>query len=370
MRLNLARGVLAAVGLGALLGACAPSAAPAPSPAAPAKPAGATAAPAAQAPATAPSGAAAPTAPPAPVNLDMAIISGAGYYIGGYLASDRGFLEQEGIKGEWVVGGTPESIRAVVSGSVPIGLLGSDGCIVAVTKGGQLREVAASLIKPTYDIIGEKGMSSLADLKGRDVGVSSVASGTAVLARAFFRAKGLQPGDYDLVVAGGNTERVAALQSGKVGAALLSDPGNFIMLDQGYAHLGNIMDVIPDYDFSAWWANAPWAQQNPDVAVRFLKAQLRALRWLYDPANHDGVTAVLQERLKVTPAIADKIYTYYTHDVPDALARDLNFNEQATTKTIETIGELGDIPAPLPQATSFYERSYLAQAQQAVGPAR
>jgi ABC-type nitrate/sulfonate/bicarbonate transport system substrate-binding protein len=365
MQRLLARGFLPAIALVALLGACAPSAAPAP---APAKPAGGPAAPAAQAPAAPPTAAAAaPTAPPAAVNLDIGITSGAGYYIGGYLATDRGFLEQEGIKGEWVVAGTPESIRAVVSGSVPIGLLGSDGCIVAVTKGGPLREVGGSLVKPTYDIIGEKGMTGLADLKGKDVGVSSVASGTAVLARAFFRAKGLQQGDYDLIVAGGNTERIAALQTGRVGAALLADPGNFVTLEQGYSHLGNIMDVIPDYDFSGWWANAPWAQQNPDVTTRFLKAQIRAMRWLNDPANRDGVLAVLQERLKVTPAIADKIYTYYTRDVPDALARDLNFNERATTKTIETIGELGDIERPFPEATSFYEPSYLQRAQRELG---
>jgi NitT/TauT family transport system substrate-binding protein len=266
-----------------------------------------------------------------------------------------------------VLAATPDSIRAVVSGSVSIGLLGSDGCIVAVTKGAQIRQVGASLIKPTYDIIGEKGMSGLADLKGKDVGVSSVASGTAILARTFFRAKGLQQGDYDLVVAGGNTERIAALQSGKVGAALLSDPGNFVTLEQGYVHLGNIMDVIPDYDFSAWWVNQPWAQQHPEVVVRFLKAQIRALRWLNDPANRDGVLAVLQERLKVTPTIADKIYTYYTHDVPDALARDLSFNERATTKTIETAGELGEIERPYPPATQFYEPSYLSQAQRELG---
>jgi NitT/TauT family transport system substrate-binding protein len=351
----LARRLLPIVGLVALLGACSPSAAPAPAPAAPA-------------PSAAPAAAAsAPTTPPAPVNLDIAIISGAGYYIGGYLATDRGFLEQEGIKGEWVVAGTPESIRAVVSGSVPLGLIGGDGSIVAVTKGAQIREIGASLIKPTYDVIGEKGTSGLGDLRGKDVGVSSVASGTAVLARAFFRAKGLQQGDYDLVVAGGNTERIAALQSGKVGAALLSDPGNFVTLEQGYAHLGNIMDVIPDYDFSGWWANAPWAQQNPDVTVRFLKAQIRALRWLYDPANRDGVIAVLQERLKLTPTIADKIYTYYSREVPDALARDLAFNERATTKTIETVGELGELERPFPPASSFYEPSYLQRALQELG---
>src|SRR4051794_21118558 len=133
MRPMRARECLPAVGLAALVAACAPSAAPAPAPAAPAKPASGQAAPVAAAPSAAPA-AAAPTAPPAPVNLDIAIISGAGYYIAGYLATDRGFLTQEGINGEWVVAGTPESIRAVVSGSVPVGLIGGDGSLIAVTK--------------------------------------------------------------------------------------------------------------------------------------------------------------------------------------------------------------------------------------------
>jgi ABC-type nitrate/sulfonate/bicarbonate transport system substrate-binding protein len=359
------RALLAAIGLLALATACAPSAAPAAPPAKP--PAGQppAAAPAAQAPQ--PAAPAAPTAPPAPVNLDLGIISGAGYYIPAYLATDRGFLEQEGITADWVVAGTPEAVRAVVSGSVKVGLLGSDPCVVAVTKSAPIRQIAGFLHKPTYDIVGEKGMAGLADLRGKDVGVSSVASGTAVLARAFFAARGLQRGDYDLVVAGGNSERIVALQSGRLGAALLADPGNFVALEQGYAHLGNILDVIPDYDFAGWWANTTWLQQEPDVVVRFLKAQIRARRWLNDPTNRGGVLAVLQERLKVTPSIAEKIYTYYTREVPDALSRDLAFSERATAKTIEIVGELGDIERPFPAPSQFFEPSYRERALRELG---
>jgi ABC-type nitrate/sulfonate/bicarbonate transport system substrate-binding protein len=359
-----------------LLAACAPSGAAPVSPAggAPASGPSAAAAPSGGSATASPSGAAAaaPTsvARPTPEAVDIAIISGGGYYIPGYLATDRGFLEQEGIHGEWVVAGTPESIRSVVSGSVGIGLLGTDGSIVAVTKGAPLRELGELLTKPTYDVVGTDRYQTIADLRGQDVGVSSVASGTAVLARAFFEANGLHRGDYDLVAAGGNTERLAALTSGAIGAALLSDPGNFITLDQGYRHLGSITSVIPDYDFSGWWANTAWASENPDRTVRFLKAQIRARRWLDDPANREGVLAVLQDRLKVTPTIAAKIYDFYTRETPDALARDLSFNERATSKTIEILGELGELERPFPSATQFYEPSYLSQAQQAVGPSR
>ncbi|MBX5491591.1 MAG: ABC transporter substrate-binding protein [Chloroflexi bacterium] len=337
-----------------LLIACAPAGAPPAATSAPATPATVTTA------SGAPAG--------EPQRLDMAIISGAGYYIPAYLATDRGFLEQEGIQGEWVVAGTPESVRAVVSGSVPIGMLGSDPCIVAVTKGAPLRQVAALLQRPTYDLMAAEGVRSIPDLRGQEIAVSSVASGTAVLARVFLEAKGLRRGEYELVAAGGNVERIAALQSGRVGAAVLSDPGNFVVMEQGYNHLGNIMEIIPEYDFSAWWVNTNWLQQgNEELLVRFLRAQVRARRFLDDPANRESVEAVLRERLRVSPAIAARIYDFYTRETPDALARDLQLNERATTRTIEIVGELGELTAPYPPASQFLAPEYLQRALRELG---
>jgi ABC-type nitrate/sulfonate/bicarbonate transport system substrate-binding protein len=300
--------------------------------------------------------------------LDLAIISGAGYYIPAYLATDQGFLAQEGIQGEWVVAGTPESVRAVVSGSVPIGLLGSDPCIVAVSKGAPLRQVAELLQRPTYDLLAAQQVRTIADLRGQEIAVSSVASGTAVLARVFLEAKGLRRGEYDLVAAGGNVERITALQSGRVAAAVLSDPGNFVVQEQGYTHLGNILDVIPEYDFSAWWVNQQWLEQgNTALLYRFLRAQVRARRFLDDPANREVVEAVLQQRLRVSPAIATRIYDYYTREVPDALARDLRLNERATSKTIEIVGELGELSAPYPPARQFLAPEYLERVLSELG---
>ena len=71
-----------------------------------------------------------------------------------------------------------------------------------------------------------------------------------------------------------------------------------------------------------------------------------------------------------SPSIAAKIYDFYTREVPDALSRDLAFNERATTKTIEILGELGELQPPYPPASQFYDSSYLSQALQAVGSSR
>jgi ABC-type nitrate/sulfonate/bicarbonate transport system substrate-binding protein len=356
--------LLAALLLG--LAACTsnpPANAPAPPAAAPTAPAALAAPTTATPPSQPPTQSAAPT----PVALDLAIVSVAGWYAPAYLMTDRGLLAEEGIKGDWVSAGIAEAVRSVVSGSVPLGLLGSDPSLVAASKGAPIHEIAAYFQQPVYDVMGAPNVRRVADLRGQQVAVAQTAGATTHLVRLFLEANGLQPSDYDLIVGGGNPERLAAVQSGVAAAAVVSDPANFVALEQGFNSLGNITSVVPEYDFSAWWGYQPWLQEHPNLAVRFLKAQLRARRWLNDPAHRADFLAVIQDRLKVSPDIAEKVYLYYTRDLPDAIAPDLRLNERATARTIEVAGATDEITRPYPAPTQFFEPSYLDRATRELG---
>ena len=72
-------------------------------------------------------------------------------------------------------------------------------------------------------------------------------------------------------------------------------------------------------------------------------------------------------QIQASPAIAARIYDYYTHEVPDALARDLQLNERATTKTIEIVGELGELTAPYPPARQFLAPEHLQRVLRDLG---
>ena len=89
----------------------------------------------------------------------------------------------------------------MVSGSVPLGLLGSDPSLVAASKGAPIREIAAYFQQPVYDVMGAPSIRRVADLRGQQIAVAQTAGATTHLVRLFLDANGFQPNDYDLIVA-------------------------------------------------------------------------------------------------------------------------------------------------------------------------
>ena len=49
-----------------------------------------------------------------------------------------------------------------------------------------------------------------------------------------------------------------------------------------------------------------WARQNSDIVARYLAAYVEGIRWMLAPANKDAVVAVLAERLRLAPPIAER----------------------------------------------------------------
>ncbi|MGH7684987.1 MAG: ABC transporter substrate-binding protein, partial [Vulcanimicrobiaceae bacterium] len=51
-------------------------------------------------------------------------------------------------------------------------------------------------------------------------------------------------------------------------------------------------------------ASRSWATQNRDVLVRYIRAYVSAIGWIYDPANKTEATALLVDKAHVPPNIA------------------------------------------------------------------
>ena len=112
----------------------------------------------------------------------------------------------------------------------------------------------------------------------------------------------------DLVVAGNSAERYAALVNGSVSAALLTDPGSFLLVDQGFSNLGALEDALPRMEFEGWTVNADTARQAPDALVAFLRGMVKTYQWLYDPANKEELLRIYREEYKLEPKIAEQAY--------------------------------------------------------------
>src|SRR5499433_428525 len=198
-----------------------------------------------------------------------------------WVASGMGFLKQQGLDAEvTAIRGTAPTMQALVSDSIYVALAANDGVIGLVEKGMDLAMIASGA-KSTHMIMGGKGFKTYEDLRGATLGSSTLTSGPAF----------------------------TALSTGAIAAAILAVPINFRAQEMGFNLIGKVSDVFPNYLLSSFSVRRQWAAEHRDEVVRFLKAVLRARRWLEE--NKKAGAEFLAKELEIKPKLAEKGLDYY-----------------------------------------------------------
>ena len=92
--------------------------------------------------------------------------------------------------------------------------------------------------------------------------------------------------------------------SGAVAAAILTNPHDFVALEQGFVDLGSVPEYLPHWAQNNIQVDTRWAPQHRAEILAFLRVHIRATRYFYDPANRDDVIAILAKYTKTTRDIA------------------------------------------------------------------
>src|SRR6185312_16500349 len=109
--------------------------------------------------------------------------------------------------------------------------------------------------------------------------VSSLEAGSSSLVMQLLAAHGLHwPGDYELRAVGPILARWELLQSGGIQAGLQGAPLNYIAKDQGYPSLCEVLDEVPDFQFTSLNVLRGWARDNAALLLRFMRGFVAAHR--------------------------------------------------------------------------------------------
>ncbi len=207
--------------------------------------------------------------------------------------------------------GTPVAVQALVGESLFMTLGSADAMASAAVGGADLVSVAGVINGLTQAIVAGKKYKSFKELRGTTVGVQSLASGATTVLKRIFKKNGLEyPADYKLLAVGGGNFNLAALSSGQVAAAFLVVPLVFAAEEQGMNVLGYYKDYYPNYQLTVMAVKRGWAEKNRALLVRFLRAALRANRWLY--ANKEAASDFFAKEIPMAPELARKGWEYYT----------------------------------------------------------
>jgi ABC-type nitrate/sulfonate/bicarbonate transport system substrate-binding protein len=266
----------------------------------------------------------------------------------GVVATKKGFFAANSVEMEVVSIGVSPGMQAVAAGSLDI-MHNTCNAPISFYEGGG-KNVRISLVSMSTHpalLIGKKGMKSVAELKGKVVGTSSIKSGSTVLLRRLLKSRGLPDKGYDVVAGQGSAQIFNGLQAGAFDAVWLVPPQSYVAESAGYPVLGAFREVAPKFPFVCFVTNTEWLKAKHDVGRRFVKAWLDAVAWLHDPANRAEAERLLAEALKVSADAAAKTYDDLIVRNPDTFPRDGRLDPAALKEMVSIMvegEELGAMP--------------------------
>lgn len=229
------------------------------------------------------------------------------------VAENQGMFEKHGLKIEYLwLGSLDKATSAVRDGDADFALSAPEGAITDYVSGGDLRIVGANSLGVPMSMVASPEIGSLAELRGKRIGTSSLKEGTAIYVQMMLQREGLSyPEDYDFVLSGLHTARWEALHRGEIDCAPQPAPWNFLAEREGYRRIGEVNDVIGEMVFAAIIGSHDWISKHRETAGRLIAGLAQAHDFVNDPAN-EAISLPIYQSVTVAddPDLAAKALAY------------------------------------------------------------
>jgi NitT/TauT family transport system substrate-binding protein len=285
------------------------------------------------------------------------------------IAQEKGFFDAENLTVNVVaVQASAEGCQHLIARAAEIGGCSLNDMIQAVEAGGAplIEFMAFSGTALQYSIMTRKDVTAWPQLKGKTVMVGGPRDNTVFYFRTMARANGLQDSDYEFQFAGASAARFAALKSGGVDAAILTDPFDFQAQQDGFPKLDELLPKYlneNNYSGGGPVVRRDWANEHGDELVAYIRAILNATAWVYDPANKEELFAIMGPKLN---ASRENLERSYKRDVVDLKnwSIDGRIKESGVRGVLQSLVDLGSLKEPLPLPTKYYDMTWVEKAHQ------
>jgi NitT/TauT family transport system substrate-binding protein len=200
---------------------------------------------------------------------------------------DKGFFKARGVELSYLPGaGGGDAIRNILSGQGDVAFTDPGSFFMALDKGEKLVAIYDIYPQNVFNVVSLKssGIQKPADLKGKKIGVYSLASGTRQNLLVMLHQAGLKESDVQIVVTG--LLNFAPLMQGQVDATAATDTGLAVGLRKGIGEV-NIMQVRDHLNISSdmFVVRAEVLREKKELLKAFLQGYRDSAAWMI--ANPD-----------------------------------------------------------------------------------
>jgi ABC-type nitrate/sulfonate/bicarbonate transport system substrate-binding protein len=273
----------------------------------------------------------------------------------------KGIFEKHGVKVDLTFTPNSDVMRtALAAGEFDIAHSAVDNAVHMVESAGQDPVIVLGGDSSMNDLLVQPEIQSMADLRGTIFAVDAPNTAYALLAKKILLKNGLKEGpDYTVEPVGGSAARMkAVLKDKKYAAVVLNVPWSILAMQNGLKSLGRTVDLLGPYQATGAYVMRPWAQANGRTLERYIAAYVESLRWAMQPANRAEALALLMERVKLPPDVAEKAYDLM-REPKFGLATDARFDVEGFKNLLAIRAEMegqwgGKPPAP----DKYYDLQY------------
>ena len=221
-------------------------------------------------------------------------------YLPAKLADALGYFKEEGLKVE--LQSQPAGVDAenqLIAGAVQ-GVVGFyDHTIDIQAKGKDIQAIAVfGKVPGEVELVSTKAapnFKTVADAKGKTLGVTGLGSSTEFLTRYLVEKQGVAPKDYSLLPVGAGNTFIAAMKQDRIQAGMTTEPTVSQMLKTGEAKV--LVDMRTEegtkaalgglYPASSLYVRNEWAASHKDQATKLAHAFSKTMQYISTHSAED-----------------------------------------------------------------------------------
>ncbi len=292
-------------------------------------------------------------------------------YLPMVVAQAKGYFAEEGLEVEVldIKGGGSQAASALIGGSVDFSGNAIDHAIKAKTRGKDLVAIHSFVRLPVMGLVvgsRHKGeIKSIADLKGRPLGVTSPGSQTHMILGYLLVKGGVKPEDVKIVGAGGSTMPLA-IEKDTVHAGMMLDPffTVFVKQGKGYALVdmftakGTVEAMGGDVQGTTLLTRPDVIAKRPAMVQKMVNALVKANK-LVVRSSGEELARMIPKELVGDP----KLYAESFEHARDAFPPDSLVTREGVARVIETMRAFDAVPAGMKlEPESMFDNRFVLKA--------
>jgi NitT/TauT family transport system substrate-binding protein len=225
-------------------------------------------------------------------------------YISMFIANKRGYYAEEGMSVDIILIAGLLGTRALIGGSVEFGSASNP---TAAVQGAKLKMLMVFNEKPHSALFAQPGIKSVAELRGKRIGGSTVGSLEYGWIKELLPKFGLQlDRDVTFLPIGPTATRFTALKTATVDATLLGPPSSFLAQDAGFPVLTRVSDHVEDIQACIVTTDERLTRQS-EMVRRFLRATVKGQR-VYLARREEAIPALMEFARLPNREMAGRLY--------------------------------------------------------------